>query len=333
MKKFNDFVNEGITDGKTLKELEIMLKTYKKFSDTLAGEKIHPRKGLDMVKEIETEIDRRKYPNGKPDITDGKSLEELKAMSNQYAKLLSTQFRYGIVSGLNSTRDILEQIKKKIRNLEADKVDEALVGGSSPTERSIDLRGESGNAYVILAMATSLGKQLAEANPERYDVEEILTKMKSGDYKNLVNTFEEYFGDYVTIYNADVLDESLVSEENSFFRKKDDLSYFRELMSTILISQVGVEKNLDGWEVEIVSPGRLKIKGEENTRAELFVDTPENDIDSNVFTCYNLKSGGEYRVQLSQKEAQDAYDKLIRFGEFTKTHESNIINFDDFKNK
>jgi len=85
---------------------------------------------------------------------------------------------------------------------------EAFVRGESPQERSIDLRGPDGNAFVILAMAMNLAKQLQEADPERYDPERIKKEMTSGDYKNLVNTFEDYFGDYVTIYNADVLDES-----------------------------------------------------------------------------------------------------------------------------
>ena len=93
---------------------------------------------------------------------------------------------------------------KKFKNF---KVDEALVDGGSPQERSIDLRGESGNAFVILAMAKDLCSQLKEADAERYDWDKINKEMTSGDYKNLVNTFEEYFGDYVTIYNADVLDE------------------------------------------------------------------------------------------------------------------------------
>ena len=85
---------------------------------------------------------------------------------------------------------------------------EAFVRGDSPRERSIDLRGPEGNAFAILGLAKNLCSQLKEADPERYDWDKINTEMTSSDYKNLVNTFEEYFGDYVTIYNADVLDEN-----------------------------------------------------------------------------------------------------------------------------
>lgn len=100
-------------------------------------------------------------------------------------------------------------------------IKEALVRGGSPDERSIDLRGPGGNSYVILGMASNLCNQLKEVDPEKYDWERINKEMTSGDYKNLVNTFEEYFGDYVTIYNADVLDESMVNEEfKNPFKKK-----------------------------------------------------------------------------------------------------------------
>jgi len=86
-------------------------------------------------------------------------------------------------------------------------IEEALVSGNSPQERSIDLRGPEGNAYAILGLAKNLCDQLKEADAERYDWDRINTEMTSSDYKNLVHTFEEYFGDYVTIYNADVLDD------------------------------------------------------------------------------------------------------------------------------
>ena len=89
-----------------------------------------------------------------------------------------------------------------------DFVNEKLHGSNSPRP-SIDLRGESGNAYVILGMAQNLTKQLSKADPEKYDWVKIQSEMTSGDYKHLVNTFEEYFGDYVDIYNADVIDESV----------------------------------------------------------------------------------------------------------------------------
>jgi hypothetical protein len=98
----------------------------------------------------------------------------------------------------------------KIKRFE--QLNEALVRGGSPDERSIDLRGPGGNAYAILGMASNLCNQLKDVDPEKYDWKRINDEMTSGDYKNLVTTFEKYFGDYVTIYNADVLDESLLNE-------------------------------------------------------------------------------------------------------------------------
>jgi len=86
-------------------------------------------------------------------------------------------------------------------------VNEILVGKESPQERFIDLCGPSGNAYIILGMAKSLTKQLQQIDPEKYDWEKINAEMTAGNYNNLVHTFERYFGDYVTIYNADVLDD------------------------------------------------------------------------------------------------------------------------------
>jgi hypothetical protein len=58
---------------------------------------------------------------------------------------------------------------------------------------TIDLDGPDGNAFILLGKAGSLGKQLG------YDVDAILSEMKSGDYINLVQTFESYFGDIVTL--------------------------------------------------------------------------------------------------------------------------------------
>ena len=89
----------------------------------------------------------------------------------------------------------------------AKKLNERLVNDSDSRERSIDLRGPDGNAFVIIGIARNLTRQLKDIDPDKYDWERILPEMTSGDYKNLVHTFEKYFGDYITIYGADVLDE------------------------------------------------------------------------------------------------------------------------------
>ena len=69
----------------------------------------------------------------------------------------------------------------------------------------IDLRGEQGNAYCILGIAKQYANQLKECDP-KYDWGVIQKKMMSSDYNNLVHVFEEYFGDYIDIYGAEVLD-------------------------------------------------------------------------------------------------------------------------------
>lgn len=87
-------------------------------------------------------------------------------------------------------------------------VNERLVDDSDNRERSIDLRGPEGNAFAILGIAKDFTRQLKEADPKKYNWERIQSEMTSSDYKNLVHTFEKYFGDFITIYGADVLHES-----------------------------------------------------------------------------------------------------------------------------
>jgi len=57
----------------------------------------------------------------------------------------------------------------------------------------IDLTGPEGNAYVLLGYAKQYARQLG------LDFEQIQKEMTSGDYENLVQTFDKYFGDYVTL--------------------------------------------------------------------------------------------------------------------------------------
>jgi hypothetical protein len=60
---------------------------------------------------------------------------------------------------------------------------------------TIDLTGPQGNAFYLLGTAKNLANQLG------LDGVEIMEEMKSGDYDNLVNTFDKYFGSFVTLYN------------------------------------------------------------------------------------------------------------------------------------
>jgi len=61
----------------------------------------------------------------------------------------------------------------------------------------IDLTGPQGNAFFLLGTASKLGRQLGW---DRDEIEILLRQMRRSDYENLVNTFDKYFGDFVTLY-------------------------------------------------------------------------------------------------------------------------------------
>jgi len=107
-------------------------------------------------------------------------------------------------------------------------------------ERTLDLRGPDGNAFVILGMAKNLAKQLARVNPE-YNWEKIEKEMTSSDYNNLVHTFERYFGDYVTIYGAEVLgdnfdDEHLAESHKTPRLMKENTGFLPKELSIYFLS-------------------------------------------------------------------------------------------------
>ena len=58
----------------------------------------------------------------------------------------------------------------------------------------IDLTGPQGNAFYLLGTATKLARQL---DLNEY---EVLAEMKEGDYENLLQVFDRYFGSFVTLY-------------------------------------------------------------------------------------------------------------------------------------
>jgi hypothetical protein len=63
-----------------------------------------------------------------------------------------------------------------------------------PSERSIDLTGPDGNAFVLLGQAKRYASQLD------MDFSIIQKEMTSGDYENLLKVFDKYFGSFVTLY-------------------------------------------------------------------------------------------------------------------------------------
>jgi hypothetical protein len=58
----------------------------------------------------------------------------------------------------------------------------------------IDLSGPQGNAFYLLGIAKQLAKQL------EFDYSEIKAEMTSGDYENLIQVFDSYFGSFVNLY-------------------------------------------------------------------------------------------------------------------------------------
>ena len=61
----------------------------------------------------------------------------------------------------------------------------------------IDLTGPQGNAFYLLGLASRWAKELQFSDSYR---KQMLEKMKSGDYENLVKVFDNEFGSIVTIY-------------------------------------------------------------------------------------------------------------------------------------
>ena len=58
----------------------------------------------------------------------------------------------------------------------------------------INLDGSDGNAFVLIAYAKRFAKDMGYVSDEA-----ILNNMKSGDYTNLVRTFDKYFGEFVIL--------------------------------------------------------------------------------------------------------------------------------------
>ena len=57
----------------------------------------------------------------------------------------------------------------------------------------INLTGPQGNAYFLMGQAGQYARQLG------LDGDQIINEMKSGNYENLVQVFDRYFGDYVIL--------------------------------------------------------------------------------------------------------------------------------------
>ena len=58
----------------------------------------------------------------------------------------------------------------------------------------IDLTGPHGNAFVLLGYARQLSDKFGK------NTGDILSRMQSSDYENLIKVFDAEFGDYVVLY-------------------------------------------------------------------------------------------------------------------------------------
>ena len=67
----------------------------------------------------------------------------------------------------------------------------------------INLDGPEGNAFQLMAYAQWFAKDMGYVSAEA-----IINNMKSGDYTNLVRTFDKYFGEFVILEttNEELLD-------------------------------------------------------------------------------------------------------------------------------
>ena len=63
----------------------------------------------------------------------------------------------------------------------------------SRSEIIIDLSGPDGNAFALMGYAKKFASQLD------LDSNAIINEMTSGDYENLLQVFDSYFGDFVIL--------------------------------------------------------------------------------------------------------------------------------------
>ena len=57
----------------------------------------------------------------------------------------------------------------------------------------IDLTGPDGNAYALMGMASKFSRSMG------LDKRKVLQEMMAGDYENLLQVFDGYFGDFVIL--------------------------------------------------------------------------------------------------------------------------------------
>jgi hypothetical protein len=61
------------------------------------------------------------------------------------------------------------------------------------SEIVIDLNGPQGNAFYLLGFAQRLARQFG------YNPQQVINEMQDGDYENLIQVFDNYFGGVVIL--------------------------------------------------------------------------------------------------------------------------------------
>lgn len=90
-----------------------------------------------------------------------------------------------------------QKAKAHAERMRGQEVSEEIKGGIPGGRPFIDLSGPGGNAFAIMGNAKSYAKQLG------LDGDAIVAEMQQGNYENLLNVFDSYFGDYVDLYRGD----------------------------------------------------------------------------------------------------------------------------------
>lgn len=63
----------------------------------------------------------------------------------------------------------------------------------------LDLTGPQGNAFALIGFAQRFQRDLKRIDPDFTSFEIIKKEMTSGDYENLIQVFDKYFGNYVDL--------------------------------------------------------------------------------------------------------------------------------------
>lgn len=67
----------------------------------------------------------------------------------------------------------------------------------TPRRMEIDLSGPQGNAFFLLSLAADIAKK--SYGRSETEINEMLNDMRSKDYRHMVETFDNHFGDTVDL--------------------------------------------------------------------------------------------------------------------------------------